>query len=473
MIDDAALLRRYAQDRDEEAFAELVRRHLPFVYATALRLVGGDAHLAQDVAQTVFTDLARKAAALAGRPVLTSWLYTSTRYAAAKAVRAARRRQTREEEAQLMQELTRDTVTDSDWQRLRPAIDEALQALNERDREAVLLRFFENQPFPEVGRRLAVSDDAARLRVERALGKMRGVLMRHGVSSTTAALAVALANQPAVALPAGLAASVTGAALAGVASAGSAVAAMSLLNFMSTTKFVAGTASLVALLAVGTAIYEARVARATAEIAAALRVENEAIRTRVSAMEMSVRQMEEGLAAAQREKAESRAEAAQTDRPSPRVAQAEQSPTASADNPAALESAKGMLAHIGNLGHNPKVQDVGVDAATVAIVRSWLKQDPKAAIQWLGSVPAEGNQQLHTIEAFVAIEAEADPEIAFMLVNSIGSETSRMNRFTDVLRAWARVDPAAAANAVPTADVSEENRAHLREFVEREARPRK
>src|SRR5882757_3901246 len=102
MKDDAALLTGYVQNRSESDFAELVRRHLNLVYSAALRQVNGDIHLAQDVTQLVFTDLARKAAALAGHRVLAGWLFTSTRFAADKLVRGEQRRRNREQEAQLM-----------------------------------------------------------------------------------------------------------------------------------------------------------------------------------------------------------------------------------------------------------------------------------------------------------------------------------------------------------------------------------
>src|SRR2546423_15188089 len=103
MIDDATLLRRYAATRAGDDFAELVRRHLNLVYSAALRQVNGDAHLAQDVTQLVFADLARKAATVANHRVLAGWLFTSTRFAAAKAVRGEQRRQAREAEAHLLQ----------------------------------------------------------------------------------------------------------------------------------------------------------------------------------------------------------------------------------------------------------------------------------------------------------------------------------------------------------------------------------
>ncbi len=244
MMDDATLLRRYAQARSEGDFAELVRRHLNLVYSAALRQVNGDTHLAQDVTQLVFTDLARKAAQLAGHRVLAGWLFTSTRFAAAKLVRGEHRRRTREQEAQLMQES--DPTAALDWERVRPVLDEALGEMDERDREAILLRYLEGCDFASVGAKLALTDNAARMRVDRAIDKLRALLARRGVTSTAAALSLALANQAVVAAPAGLAATVTGAALAG---GGTAAA----LTFMSLTKLQLGLAS--AVIVTGASIY--------------------------------------------------------------------------------------------------------------------------------------------------------------------------------------------------------------------------
>jgi RNA polymerase sigma factor (sigma-70 family) len=220
-LEDAELLRRYIADRSEAAFAELVRRHLPTVYGFALRKVGGDAHLAEDVAQVVFTTLARKASSLSGRATLGGWLYRTTHFAARDVVRVERRRRNREQEAETMNKITRnDSEAAIDWEKIRPVLDDTLNELGDDDRDAVWLRFFEGCSFGEVGARLRVTENAARMRVERALDKLHGLLARRGVTSTTAALSVALANQVGVAAPAaGLAASITGAALAGAVGA--------------------------------------------------------------------------------------------------------------------------------------------------------------------------------------------------------------------------------------------------------------
>lgn len=263
MIDDAELLRRYAEGNSEAAFAELVQRHLDFVYAGALRRVGGDAHLAQDVTQQVFVALARAAAPLAKRPVLAGWLYTTTRFAAAQVVRTERRRHAREQEAHFMNELTSASAHDSEWERLRPVLDDTMDELDDRDREAVLLRFFEGRSFAEVGGKLQLTENAARMRVERALDKMGALLARRGVTSTAAALAIALANQSVVAAPAGLGATVTGAALASNLTAGGAVVGTKSLIFMSTTKIAAGLAAVLAALSIGVAVYQASENRET------------------------------------------------------------------------------------------------------------------------------------------------------------------------------------------------------------------
>lgn len=248
MLDDATLLRRYAESRSEPDFAELVRRHLNLVYSVALRQVNGDSHLARDITQLVFTDLAQKAGSLVRHPVLAGWLFTSARYAAAKVVRGERRRHAREQEAFRMQaSLQSDPSGPPDWDRVRPVLDEALGELGERDRLAILLRFFEGRDYAGIGAQLSLTDNAARMRVDRAVDKLRGLLQRRGIVSTSGALAAALTAQAVTAAPAGLAATVTSAALATPA------AATTVLTFMSITKLQASLAA--AVLATGTGFY--------------------------------------------------------------------------------------------------------------------------------------------------------------------------------------------------------------------------
>lgn len=244
MIEDAELLRRYAEEKSEEAFAELVRRHLDLVYGVAHRQVGGDAHLAQDVAQVVFTALARKAPSLASRPVLAGWLHRSAQFAAIDVVRAERRRRTREEEVHAMSDrITPAENSPPDWEKLRPLLDRTIAELGEQDRDAVVLRFFNGRSFADIGASLRLTENAARMRVERALEKLRTHLARQGVTSTTAALAAGLVHQAGVAAPAGLAATVTGATVGAGAAAGG-----WFVTFMSMTKLQLGIVSTVAAL---------------------------------------------------------------------------------------------------------------------------------------------------------------------------------------------------------------------------------
>ncbi len=226
MNDDASLLHRYAVEGAQDAFAELVRRHLGLVYHAALRQTGGDPHRAQEVAQIVFTDLAHKASDLARRPHLVAWLHTGVRLAAAHLHRTEARRQAREHAAFVMNadEAGSTPEAAADWERLRPLIDDALQSLGERDRAAVLLRFFENRSYAELASALSVTEDAARVRTNRALEKLRSALARRGLVSTSSALALALVQPALAATPPGLAAGITSASLAAASVATTSVA---------------------------------------------------------------------------------------------------------------------------------------------------------------------------------------------------------------------------------------------------------
>jgi RNA polymerase sigma factor (sigma-70 family) len=230
MTSDGELLGRYATTQSEDAFAELVRRHLDLVYSAALRQVNDDSHLAQDVAQTVFRDLAGKAAVLSTRETLTGWLYTSTHFAAAKAVRTERRRCAREQEACAMHDSLNAPSPEPDWERLSPVLDEAMHELKASERDVILMRYFENCPLAAIGERLGLGEDAARKRVDRALEKLRVFLSRRGVATTAALTSVLSANAVQLA-PAGLAATLTTASLTGaVAGSGATLALWHLIT---------------------------------------------------------------------------------------------------------------------------------------------------------------------------------------------------------------------------------------------------
>jgi RNA polymerase sigma factor (sigma-70 family) len=243
MRTDVELLRSYAETGSEEAFAELVRCRLDLVYSAAMRQLKGDAHLAQDVAQTVFADLARKAGSLSRRQSLTGWLYTSTRFAAVKAVRTESRRRAHEQKAYSMNELLRAQAAEPDWTTLAPVLDDAMHELDESGREVLLLRYFENRRLGEVGKLLGVSEDGARKRIERATDRLRVLLLRRGISTSTA-LGTVISMNALQSAPANLAASLATSSLAEAASA--AGVKLAFWNFMAISKTKLGIAVLVA-----------------------------------------------------------------------------------------------------------------------------------------------------------------------------------------------------------------------------------
>lgn len=230
---DAQLLREYARQGSEAAFGELVARYTDLVYSTVLRQAGS-ADVAEEVAQSVFTDLARKAPELAGKlgenGSIVGWLYRSSRFALSKYLRGEHRRQNRESQA--MQNLDPASSASPDWEHVRPVLDNAMADLSEEDRQAMLLRFFQNQGFEAVGLALGISDDAAQKRVGRALDKLRAHLARKGITTTAALLSAVLTTHAVQTAPAGLAAKLAGASLAGAAAkTGTTLTIMTLTTF--------------------------------------------------------------------------------------------------------------------------------------------------------------------------------------------------------------------------------------------------
>ena len=216
---DSELLRRYVRDHSEAAFSALVERHVDLVYAAALRQVR-QPHLAQEVAQTVFIELARRARALGSVRVLAAWLYTVTRRRAIDMIRSESRLRTHESPSDDSASAAAvSTPAPVDWAQTAPVLDEAMQTLSEDERAAVLLRYFENKSLREVGLALGVSDDAAQKRVHRALERLRAFFARRRLPLNATGLAALISGHAVGAAPAGLAAAVASSAFAQTAAA--------------------------------------------------------------------------------------------------------------------------------------------------------------------------------------------------------------------------------------------------------------
>jgi uncharacterized protein (TIGR03435 family) len=217
MNDDLALLREYARNHSEDAFAMLVSRHVNLVYSVALRQVG-DAGLAEEITQAVFIILARKADKLSQETVLSGWLCRTARYASANALTIQRRRQHREQEAFMQSTLAVGSDASSQsgetWRQIAPLLDGAMEKLNRKDHDALVLRFFENRNFKEVGMALGASEDAAKMRVSRAVDKLRKFFSARGVDSTEAAIAETISVNSIQVAPVALAKAVTAVAIA-------------------------------------------------------------------------------------------------------------------------------------------------------------------------------------------------------------------------------------------------------------------
>jgi RNA polymerase sigma factor (sigma-70 family) len=254
-MDDMDLVREYARCKSEEAFATLVSRHVNLVYSVALRQVS-NAHLAEEITQTVFIILARKAGSLDSRTVVSGWLYRTARYACAKTLTMRRRRQHREQEAYMRSQL-HDTETNA-WMEIEPLLDTAMEQLGEKDHNALVLRFFEDRGFKDISAALGTTEAGAKMRVNRALEKLRTIFTKRGLTFSAVAIAGAITANSVQAAPIGLATSVTVAAVKGTT-----VTASTLTLIKTTLKLMAWTKIKTAVVAGGIAILVAGTAAVT------------------------------------------------------------------------------------------------------------------------------------------------------------------------------------------------------------------
>ena len=249
-LDDIALLRQYTEQNSEEAFATLVTRHVNKVYSVALRHTRNP-HQAEEITQAVFVILARKSPHLGKRVILSGWLYQTARLTAVTFIRSEIRRARREQEA-YMQTLLNDNESDV-WPHIAPWLDEAMAGLNETDRHAVVLRFFDGKSMKEIGTALGANEDAAKMRLNRAVEKLRWFFKKRGIVLPAAVLTAAISANSVQAAPAVLTKSITAVVIAkGTSASGSTLTLVKgVLKLMAWTKtktvIVVGVGILIAL----------------------------------------------------------------------------------------------------------------------------------------------------------------------------------------------------------------------------------
>ena len=409
---DAQLLREYAERGCEPAFREIVTRHADLVYSAALRCVNSS-DLACDVAQSVFTDLSRKARPLADKLAekasLVGWLYRSTRFAALNQLRDDRRRLAHERQA--MEQLLSNSETAPDWDRIRPVLDEAMDNLKDEDRDALLLRYFKNHDFRDVGRALGVSDDAAQKRVSRAVERLREFLSNRGVTVGASGLVVIISANAIQAAPVGLTVTIsTAAGLAGTTIAATATATIIKTIAMTTLQKNIITAAIAA--AVGTGIYEAHQA-------STLRSQNQTLQQQQATLTEQIAQLKsdnEGL--------------------SNRVAQASRSPSLSS------ERVRELLKLRGEVGVLRRQQCELEQAAAAAQSKArGIPSQPTSAATPQSNVPAPFQMQL------VLDEPGEDTE---PMTNDASGETLHVQKtplmdYTAISSATVAADPSSGA----------------------------
>lgn len=302
---DIELVRAFASHNSEAAFAELVRRHINLVYSVALRFTANTMD-AEDVTQAVFILLARKAAGLPARVVLTGWLYEATRFTASRFLRTQVRRRAHEQEAS-MQSILEDRSDDTTWRQLAPHLEAAMSRLNERDRALLALRYYENRTGAEAAALLGIREAAARKRTARALEKLREFFARRGISSTPAIITAEISAHSVQAAPVALTKSVTATAIAkgAAASASTLTLVKGALKTMAWTKAQTAVVAGIGVVLVGTGAYQTNQA-------ARLHHQNQTLRRQQTSLSEQVQQLQSALTDATNQLASTAGDAAET-----------------------------------------------------------------------------------------------------------------------------------------------------------------
>lgn len=435
MIPDDQLLSRYVREGDEAAFAELVRRYVDLVYSAALRLTYGNTTQAQDVSQSVFTDLARQAWKLTGRSTLSGWLHTSVRFAAAKARRSEGRRRNHEQEAFAMQEMTTPTP-EIDWSQLQPLLDEAVGTLRETDRDIVTLRFFQGKSHGEIGLALGLNEDTARKRVDRALEKLREHFTRRGITISAGMLAATMAANAVQAAPLGLAATFTTSALASAGSAAVTGSFLKTLYLTMKTKTIILAVVVLAVTSIPAVIEHQRNAQLQDDLDA-LRKKTGLTSARKGAAPLSIAEEQASLA------------------------KILSIPSRSArlrsliDLASGLDAA-GVRALMEDLMSGPRTDEDGL--ALSILMERMVQLDPKGALAWAQAVPDLNGRKAAVKVLFTAWSA-IDPAAALTATSQIADAEFRKSLQSSVLSNLANYDPKQALSLLQNLPAMQESRA--------------
>jgi RNA polymerase sigma factor (sigma-70 family) len=353
MTSDLDLLGQYARNKAQDAFTEIVRRHVSLVYSAALRQVRSQ-QLAEEVAQSVFTDLARDAGKLKPDTILTGWLYAVTRRTAIDTIRKESRRQLREQIAMEMNDMN---ATANDWTQIEPLLDDAIAALDDTDRAAVLLRYFENKSLREVGATLGTSDDTAQKRVSRAVERLREFFSKQNVTIGAGGLVVLISANAVQSAPVGLAVTIsTAAVLAGTAVHTSTVIAATKTIAMTTLQKTLITAAFVAT--AGTGFFEAHKASQ--------------LQNQIQTLQQQQAPLAEQIQQLQRERDDAKNQSASL--------QAENEQLKSKQNTTELLKLRSEVAQLRNEANDPTEKAAKTVAAKVKLLKLRLEQMPDKKI---------------------------------------------------------------------------------------------